>query len=130
MGDGYRVVVKKRVVLVYHRSQSHHQGPHGLHLLAHTSRTTRESKMTNEQIKRLALANGFKLKEQPDGRMDLNPYVYEFARSLIGPSIVKPACWATSTALARLANRADNAPCVLTGHQAEFNDVPLYTHPR
>ena len=35
--------------------------------------------MTNDQIKELALANGFKLKEQSDGAMDLNPYVYEFA---------------------------------------------------
>ena len=39
--------------------------------------------MTNDQIKELALANGFKLKEQPDGEMDLNPYVYDFARALI-----------------------------------------------
>ena len=39
--------------------------------------------MTNDQIKELALANGFKLKEQPNGEMDLNPYVYEFARALI-----------------------------------------------
>ena len=38
--------------------------------------------MTNEQIKEIALANGFRLKEQPDGEMDLNPYVYEFARAL------------------------------------------------
>ena len=38
--------------------------------------------MTNDQIKELALANGFKLKEQPDGSMDLNPYVYEFAQKL------------------------------------------------
>lgn len=38
--------------------------------------------MTNDQIKELALANGFKLKEQPDGNMDLNPYVYEFAQKL------------------------------------------------
>ena len=38
--------------------------------------------MTNEQIKDIALANGFKLKEQPNGEMDLNPYVYEFARAL------------------------------------------------
>lgn len=38
--------------------------------------------MTNEQIKEIALANGFKLKEQPNGEMDLNPYVYEFARAL------------------------------------------------
>ena len=39
--------------------------------------------MTNEQIKEIALANGFKLKEQPNGEMDLNPYVYDFARALI-----------------------------------------------
>ena len=38
--------------------------------------------MTNDQIKEIALANGFKLKEQPNGEMDLNPYVYEFARAL------------------------------------------------
>lgn len=34
------------------------------------------------QIKELALANGFKLKEQPDGTMDLNPYVYDFVKAL------------------------------------------------
>lgn len=39
--------------------------------------------MKNEQIKELALANGFKLKEQPNGAMDLNPYVYEFAAALL-----------------------------------------------
>lgn len=39
--------------------------------------------MTNDQIKEIALANGFKLKEQPDGAMDLNPYVYDFARALV-----------------------------------------------
>ena len=38
--------------------------------------------MTNDQIKEVALANGFKLKEQPCGEMDLNPYVYDFARAL------------------------------------------------
>ena len=36
-----------------------------------------------EQIKELALRTGFKLKEQPNGEMDLNPYVYDFARALI-----------------------------------------------
>lgn len=39
--------------------------------------------MINDQIKEIALANGFKLKEQLDGSMDLNPYVYEFSRALI-----------------------------------------------
>lgn len=39
--------------------------------------------MTDEQIKEIALANGFKLKEQPNGDVGLNPYVYDFARALI-----------------------------------------------
>ena len=39
--------------------------------------------MTSDQIKEIALANGFKFKEQPNGEMDLNPYVYEFARVLL-----------------------------------------------
>ena len=39
--------------------------------------------MTNEQIKEIALANGFKLKEQPDGTKDLNPYVYDGVRAAI-----------------------------------------------
>lgn len=42
--------------------------------------------MNNEQIKQLALESGFKLKEQPDGSMDLNPYIYQFAEKLITAS--------------------------------------------
>jgi hypothetical protein len=38
--------------------------------------------MNREQIKAMALASGFKLKPQPDGTEDLNPYVYEFAAAL------------------------------------------------
>lgn len=38
--------------------------------------------LTNDQIKEIALQNGFKLKEQPGGEMDLNPYVYHFAKTL------------------------------------------------
>lgn len=38
--------------------------------------------MTNDDIKAIALANGFTLREQPDGSMDLNPYVYGFARAM------------------------------------------------
>ena len=39
--------------------------------------------MTKAQIRELALANGFKLKKQPNGSRDLNPYVYYFAYSLL-----------------------------------------------
>lgn len=39
--------------------------------------------MTPELIEQIALANGFKLKKQPDGSMALNPYVFEFANALL-----------------------------------------------
>lgn len=42
--------------------------------------------MNNDDIKRIALENGFKLKEQSGGELDLNPYVYDFARALIDAS--------------------------------------------
>jgi len=39
--------------------------------------------MEKYRITELALANGFKLKEQPDGSMELNPYVFDFAAALL-----------------------------------------------
>lgn len=39
--------------------------------------------LTNDQITEIALRNGFKLREQLDGSMALNPYVFDFARDLI-----------------------------------------------
>ena len=39
--------------------------------------------MNKQHIKKLALECGFKLKEQPNGDLDLNPYVYTFADKLI-----------------------------------------------
>lgn len=38
----------------------------------------------NQVIKKLALQHGFNLKQQPNGEMDLNPYVYDFAKALLG----------------------------------------------
>ena len=38
--------------------------------------------MDIQKIKELALANGFKLKEQADGSTDLNAYVYDFANAI------------------------------------------------
>ena len=38
--------------------------------------------MDIQEIKELALANGFKLKEQASGNMDLNSYVYDFANAI------------------------------------------------
>lgn len=40
-----------------------------------------DSKM--KEVQDIALACGFTLREQPNGEMDLNPYVYSFARILI-----------------------------------------------
>ena len=39
--------------------------------------------MNKQIIKDTALKNGFKLKEQPNGELDLNPYVYDFADELV-----------------------------------------------
>ena len=43
--------------------------------------------MNNETIKKIALENGFKLKKQPDGSDDLNPYVYDFAKAIAANAI-------------------------------------------
>ena len=40
--------------------------------------------LTDAEIERLALANGFKRKQQPDGTLALNPYVFDFARAVRG----------------------------------------------
>ncbi|MFB6349961.1 hypothetical protein ACFBZI_11070 [Moraxella sp. ZJ142] len=39
--------------------------------------------LPKEEIKQLFLNNGFKLKAQPNGSVDLNPYVYEAAEALL-----------------------------------------------
>lgn len=38
--------------------------------------------MDIQKVKELALANGFKLKEQASGNLDLNAYVYDFANAI------------------------------------------------
>jgi hypothetical protein len=39
--------------------------------------------VTNDEIEKLALEAGFSLKEQYDGSMGLNPYVFKFAQLLL-----------------------------------------------
>ena len=39
--------------------------------------------MNRSTIKELALSMGFSLKKQPNGELDLNPYVYDFAAEVI-----------------------------------------------
>jgi hypothetical protein len=47
--------------------------------------------MDKNRIRELALANGFKLKDLPDGSVDLKPYVYDFALAIRGASFCKLA---------------------------------------
>jgi hypothetical protein len=46
--------------------------------------------MDKQRIREMALAAGFKLKPQPDGTEDLNPYVYDFARALMADAPPAP----------------------------------------
>lgn len=50
--------------------------------------------MNKERIKELALAAGFTLREQPDGSMGLNRYVYKFADALLAETVGDPE-WAS-----------------------------------
>jgi len=49
--------------------------------------------MSKQQIRDLALAKGFKLKQQTDGEWDLNPYVYDFANALIDQYTKDQSAW-------------------------------------
>lgn len=54
-----------------------------------------------ELIRKIALENGFKLKTQPDGTEDLNPYVYDFASALIAEEQSRSdAVWETLVKIA------------------------------
>lgn len=52
--------------------------------------------MNKEQIKQLAQDAGFKLKNQPNGDFDLNPYVYSFAESLLNSHMQQPSPFTAS----------------------------------
>lgn len=56
--------------------------------------------LNRKQITDLALTNGFKLKEQPDGSMALNPYVFDFAGALMVAWAVAQAKQPSSFAVA------------------------------
>jgi hypothetical protein len=80
--------------------------------------------MNKERIKDLALAIGFKLKEQPDGSMDLNPYVFSFAEALIAEAIAEEVSKLWQPLTEELLNHLDStdhklrdaAGVVVTGH--------------
>lgn len=66
--------------------------------------------MNERYIKQVALECGFKLKEQPNGDLDLNPYVYTFADKLI-----------KQTHISLLGDFKD----MLAGIDSEINDAML-----
>ena len=43
--------------------------------------------MTNDQIQEILVKNGFELKDQGGGVMELNPYVFDAVKQVIGQSI-------------------------------------------
>ena len=45
--------------------------------------------LSDEEVTEIALKCGFKLKEQPDGTMALNPYVFDFVRGILFAYTVK-----------------------------------------
>ena len=49
--------------------------------------------MNLEKIKEIALANGFSLKEQASGKLDLHSYVYEFANAIEQAAKAKVPEW-------------------------------------
>lgn len=75
--------------------------------------------MNKEKIKELALANGFKLKEQPDGTMDLNPYVFEFAAAL--ERVATAELKAQVEQLREVLRYADNKLYILTHNRKDVS---------
>ncbi|QXO10992.1 hypothetical protein pEaSNUABM54_00166 [Erwinia phage pEa_SNUABM_54] len=45
--------------------------------------------LSNHEVRVICLANGFKTKEQADGAMDLNPYVFSAANALVEAALAK-----------------------------------------
>lgn len=76
-----------------------------------------------------------KLRKALQGMVDFYGYAeqgpIEAARAALSQQAEQqPACWASSTALAKLQNGRNNSPCVLTDGPAELNDTPLYAAPQ
>lgn len=93
--------------------------------------------MTNEQIKAIYLAHGFKEKDQGEGRMDLNQYVYDAARALLTAQLADLGWLPCSPALLEAGVDCATAPRVYGGqgvshyHQAAVpaNDQAVMVAP-
>lgn len=75
-----------------------------------------KSILTKAEIREVCLDNGFSLKEQPGGEMDLNPYVYTAAAALIERGLK-----------ATLVSRERNLRAILDTGPAASVEVPNYT---
>ena len=80
--------------------------------------------MSKQQIKELALSNGFKLKQQPSGEMDLNPYVYDFADALLAKANERVAELekgnkSCAVAIREIIAKGDIGPLLVTGPELD-----------
>lgn len=81
--------------------------------------------MNHERVTQLALANGFKLKEQPDGSMALNPYVFEFVAALLAERAAPPT---TSAKLSDFCGHMNAARDHLAAATLEFSKALAENH--
>ena len=83
--------------------------------------------MNNERIKDIALANDFKLKEQPSGEIDLDPYVYDFARTLLllklGEITADMTDFIDSKDMAESQHMLDRCDAVVARHITELSEA-------
>ena len=81
--------------------------------------------MTRGNILRIAVECGFKLRPQGDGSLDLDPYVYAFARAMFEAGVTacvepqEPFVWYDD----------ESGETYTVGHVKEFPDHRLYLRP-
>lgn len=74
--------------------------------------------MDRNALKAILLANGYTEKPQPDGTMDLNPYVYEAMEAVIAALEPKPLTWADLADLDK--PKPLTSPCTDPTRENEF----------
>jgi hypothetical protein len=80
------------------------------------------------EIRGIALDCGFKLKPQPDGTEDLNPYVYQFAREILAtmPSVEEVAAFAQAMAKRKTPPAQEDEPV----YQLRFDGNTWFDTPK
>jgi hypothetical protein len=79
---------------------------------APTPPAPKSAELHDLEIRGIALDCGFKLKSQPDGTEDLNPYVYQFAREILAtmPSVEEVAAFAQAMAKRNMPPAQEDEP--------------------